>query len=289
MINHRRGIAIVVAGLACTFAAVAAARLTGNAASYVDPSGDGASAPDISAVDVMNDDRGDVTVRVTIANRQAPAAEDWLALFLDVDDVTDDQGSLQAEYAVVADSGGGHFLQLGDGEPQEVPPVALTSFSSSFANGALTLRFNQRDLQDTTALNLWLRTGTDGDEYDDAPDGDDVWEYRVISPTLYVLAFAPPKAARAGQTVRGLLTVRGARQGTARIGCTATIGGRRVQGKADWFTFSVVAGGTASVVKADPRCAWAIPKDARGKLMRGTMTLSQDGLQVSRAFSVRVR
>jgi hypothetical protein len=280
----------MVAVVACTFVGAAAARLTGNTASYVDPSGDGASAPDVSAVEIANDDRGDVTVRVSLANRQAPAAEDWVALFLDVDDVKDGEGTLQPEYAVVADADGGHFLRLGDGEPQEVPSLVLTNFSSSFANGVLTLRFNQRDLQDTTALNLWLRAGTEGDEYDDAPDGDAVWEYRVVSPTLYVLAFAPPKAVRAGQTVRGLLTVRGARQGTARIGCTATIGGRRIQGKADWFTFSLaVAGGTTSVVKADPRCAWAIPKDARGKLMRGTMTVSQDGLQVSRAFSARVR
>jgi hypothetical protein len=287
--HQRRTVAAATVVLACALAAAAAARLVGNAASYADPTGDGASAPDVAVVDVTNDNRGDVIVRVTLANRQVTTAEDWVTLYLDVDDVEDAEGSLQAEYAVVADSDGGHFLRLGDGEPQDVPSLLLTSFASSFANGVLTFRVNQRDLKDTTALNLWLHTGTEVDEsFDDAPDGDAVWEYSVISPTLYVLAFSPPTAARAGQTVRGLLTVRGVRRDTARIGCTATIGGRRLQGKADWFTFSLAGGGITSVVKADPRCAWAIPKTARGKLMRGTMTVLQDRLQVSRNFSVRV-
>lgn len=286
-----RTIAIVAAVvLGCALATTAGARFSGNSAVYADPAGDAPSAPDITSVSVSNDDRGDVSFRIALGNRPAASAQDWVALFLDVDDVADADGTLAAEYLLLADAGGGHFLRLGDVDPQELPAFLLSGFASSFAGGVLSLRVNQRDLRDTSKLNLWLRAGTEGDEsVDDAPDGDGVWEYGVVSPTLYVLSFSPPKSARVGEVVRGSMIVRGASRGAGRIGCTATLGGRRLAGKGDWFTLSLAGGGTVETLKADPRCAWTIPRSARGKLMRGTITLTQSGLQVSRSFSVRVR
>ena len=287
----RTGLAAAVV-LAGTLVATGTAALLGNSASYADAAGAAASAPDIPSVAVANDDPGNLSFRITLANRSALAAEDRVVLHLDVDGAEDEEGHLSSDYAIVYDPDGAHFLDLGGESPAELPAALLTGFSGSFTGGVLALRVNQRYLADTTLLNFWLGAATELDESrDDAPDGDAVWEYRIVSPSMYVLSFSRPQAARAGQTVRATMSVRGARRGTSKVTCTATVAGKRLKGKADWFTITVVDGssGTSRALSADPRCAWTVPKSAKGKLLRATVAVAQGGLQVARSFSVRVR
>jgi hypothetical protein len=278
--------------LAGAVATTGAAALLGNSASYADAAGDAASAPDISSVAVANDDPGNLSFRITIANRSALAAEDRVVLHLDVDGTEDEEGHLNSDYAIAYDPDGAHFVELTGDEPRELPAALLTGFGGSFTGGVLSLRVNQRYLADTSLLNFWLGAGTElDDSRDDAPDGEGVWEYRVVSPSMYVLSFSRPQAARAGATVRATMSVRGARRGTSKVTCTATVAGTRLKGRADWFTISVVDGssGTSRTLSADPRCTWAVPKSAKGKLLRARVAVAQGGLQVARSFSVRVR
>lgn len=290
--RKRTGGLAAVLLLAGALVATGTAALLGNSASYADAPGDAASAPDISSVAVANDDPGNVSFRIAIPNRSALAAEDQVVLHLDVDGAEDEEGNLSSDYAIAYDPDGAYFVDLRGDQPRELPAALLTGFSGSFTGGVLSLRINQRYLADTTALNFWLAGTTELDESrDDAPDGEGVWEYRIVSPSMYVLSFSRPQAARAGAKVLATMSVRGARRGASKVTCTATVAGKRLKGKADWFTISVVDGssGTSSTLSADPRCTWTVPKSARGKQLRATVTVAQGGLQVARSFSLRVR
>lgn len=277
---HGRWAAAGVAALA--LAATAAAS---NSASYADPAGDGASAPDVAAVTVSNDDAGTIAFQVGIANRATLGPQDWVAVALDTDLKEDAEGFVEPEYLLSYGPGGAALeRRVGEDWIGLVAPL-LTSFGGSFQAGVARLTVNQTDIDDPAALNFWIVGGTDADESRDlAPDGDDVWDYRVLSPTLYVLRFDRPQVAAAGKRVVALMKVRGVAAGKARITCAATVGGKRVAGKADWFRI-IGAGRTT----AEPRCTWIVPRRTKGKLLRATMTVGQSGLQVGRSFSLRIR
>jgi hypothetical protein len=153
----------------------------------------------------------------------------------------------------------------------------------------LTMTVNQDDLGGTAALDFYVLTGAQGsDARDDAPDGDYVWDYAVRSPTLYVLRYDRPSRAVAGKALVAGMTVRGARERSARIACTARAGGQAVRGRGDWFRVVIQVGSTTRT-RVSPRCTWQVPQGARGKTLRGSIALSQEGLQVSRSFALKVR
>jgi hypothetical protein len=285
--------------LACALATAAVlvtagmAQIRSNSVSLSDPAGDGASAPDITSVDVSNDDAGNLSFKIGLGNRSTLAGEDWVIVFLDVDDVQDAEGNVHPEYGLGADSEGTTLYDLRGESAQAIPSVLLTNFSATLAGGLLTVNMNQRDLGDATALNLWLQSGTNADESrDDAPDGTSVWEYSIVSPALYVLSFSPPKAAKAGGSVVATMDVRGAHEATSKVTCAASIAGRAVRGKADWFKVflgSTGNPGTSAVLKEQPRCTWAVPRNTKGKLLRGAVTVTTSGHRVTRSFSLRIR
>jgi hypothetical protein len=61
-----------------------------------------------------------------------------------------------------------------------------------------------------------------------------------------------------------------------RIGCAAGFPGHRLTGKPRFAA-------------ARATCAWRLPKSARGKRLSGTLSVTYQGVQVKRAFSVRVK
>jgi hypothetical protein len=273
---------IAAAGAALTLVTTAAAS---NSSSYADPGGDSASAPDVTSVVVANSDAGAITFKAGIGNRAAFTPQDWVTVMIDVDLKENAEGFLDPEYAVTYTAAGPVFAIRNGESWATVPAPLLTGFGGSFQGGVATLTINQMDLGDATFVNFWLFSGTEADEStDDAPDGDAVWEYRIVSPSLYVLTFDPPKTAVAGKRVIAGMKVRGAKPGSSRIVCAANVGGKRVAGTGSWFRITLL-GRTI----AQPRCTWIAPKTAKGKLLRGTMSVVQSGLQVSRTFSVRVR
>ena len=278
---------IAAAAAALTLVGVAAAGNThvrSNSASFSDPAGDAGAAPDVTTVNVANDDAGAITFRIGIANRAVFGPDDAVGVLIDTDGKEDAEGNLTFEYLLAYSDEGAQFLAWDGDSWQRVPPFVLHRFSGGYASGVLTFTVNQMDLANTQNALFYVHGITSGEAFDDAPDGDIVWKYDVVSPSLAVLAFAPPKTAAVGQPLVAGMTVRGATPATGRVVCTGRIGTRSVAGRGDWFR--IIAG---PFQKATPRCTWTPPRGTNGKLLRATITVSQSGLQVTRSFSVRIR
>src|SRR5436309_832928 len=75
-----------------------------NSSTFVDPTGDApAAAPDVTSVQVSNDDAGTVFFRITIPNRSGADDPDFIAVLVDTDGNTRtgcSRGTFGAEYAL---------------------------------------------------------------------------------------------------------------------------------------------------------------------------------------------
>lgn len=171
-----------------------------NGVSYADAVGDeAAAAPDLGAVQVSNDDKGQVVFRISIPNRAALAPTDLVAVFVDADGKLGSgcaRGVFGAEYALDVLAGRYVFGRcVGGAWSFGRRP---SSFSGSFANSTLTLGVNLRELGGTRrfAFRIGAATTTESlPAYDFAPDvGTPAWSYDVIAPPQAVLK--PPKLCR---------------------------------------------------------------------------------------------
>ena len=191
--------ALGTAAAACVLllAPLAGAR---NSSPYVDAAADApAAAPDLTAVQVSNDDAGNVVFRISISNRTALGGTDLVAVFVDADSKTGTgcaRGVFGAEYAL--DVLGGRYVFgrcLGGRWSFTNRP---SSFSGSFASSTLTLKVNRRDLGGTSRLDFRIGAAATTEAepaYDFAPDiGTSTWSYQVIAPPQAVLK--PPTRVR---------------------------------------------------------------------------------------------
>ena len=173
-------------------------------ASSSSPYADGAAdappaAPDLTAVQVSNDDAGSIVFRISIPNRVVLGGTDLVSLLVDADGKTGTgcaRGPFGAEYAL--DVLGGRYVFgrcLGGRWSFTNPP---SSFSGSFADSTLTLKANRRDLRGTSRLDFRIGAAatTEADPaYDFAPDiGTSAWSYQVIAPPQAVMK--PPARHR---------------------------------------------------------------------------------------------
>jgi hypothetical protein len=89
-----------------------------------------------------------------------------------------------------------------------------------------------------------------------------------------------PRRPQAGRTFTASMVATrsdtGATLAGGQVSCTATVGGKRLAARVRAF-----AGSRA-------RCGWRIPASARGKRIRGTVTVVFEGRRVSRSFSATV-
>ena len=118
---------------------------------------------------------------------------------------------------------------------------------------------------------------------DFAPDlGHGFFSYQVLTKlVLTVTAFTTsPKPPKAGRTFSvSLAATENDTKGPVRAGtvaCPATLAGKRAVA-----VTHVVANGIAT-------CVWRIPKTAKGRIMRGTITLTVQGAHVTRPFAARI-
>ena len=197
MRGPRWALGLGVAACVLLLAPLAGAR---NSSPYVDAAADApAAAPDLTAVQVSNDDAGNVVFRISISNRTALGGTDLVALFVDADGKLGTgcaPGVFGAEYAL--DVLGGRYVFgrcLGGRWSFTNRP---SSFSGSFADSTLTLKANRRDLRGTSRLDFRIGAAatTEADPaYDFAPDiGTSAWSYQVIAPPQAVMK--PPARHR---------------------------------------------------------------------------------------------
>ena len=265
-----------------------------NSTTYPDSVGEDPQAPDITSTTVSNDDTGLITFKIAISNRPALTPDMVAQIFLDTDQntATGDPQSSGAEYAIQLVSGS---VDLFNWSGTTYTFTAAPSLTYAYDATGATIRINASELGKPKAFNFVVRvisglTVDAGGNLDDtnahsdsSPDpGHGTFVYHVqITVTLTVVAFTTtPKPVRAGKAFSvGLAanesdTGGAVQQGT--IACVAKLAGKRLPLKS-----SRLANGVAV-------CVWAVPKTAKGRRIQGSISLTVQGAQVSRAFSLTV-
>jgi hypothetical protein len=297
-VNRRTMVlATVVAALAAmpALALGGSTRTASNAQTFTDSVGEDAAAPDITSIAVSNDDAGNIVFQVNISNRPALTQDMLLLLFLDTDrnTSTGDSTALGSDYAIQLAPGEVDLFQWNGTD--YAPAQAQTSLTFQYATTGATIRVSAAELGKTKGFNFGVDAlsgivvGPTGDpdltnvHIDLAPDrGHGFFSYEVKTTlTLTVTAFTTsPKPAKAGKSFSAGLaatesdTAGAVQQGAVR--CAATIAGKPLPRKS-----SRLANGIAA-------CVWQIPKTAKGKTIRGTVTLVVQGVQVARSFAAKI-
>ena len=271
------------------------ARATTNAQSFADSTGEDASAPDITSIDVSNTDAGLITFHIAISNRPTFTSDMAVLVWLDTDAnaATGDPQSLGAEYVIELDSGAVGLFKW-NGTTYDNAPSSTTLTYAYDASGA-TIHIGTQDLDGTKAINFGadaisgITTDASGNadftnaHSDLAPDpGHGFFNYSVLTKlTLKQTAFAyTPKPAKSGARLTATLAATesdtsGPVAG-ATISCVATIKGVKLRA-----THSL-ANGVAS-------CFWKVPKTAKGKTLIGSITITLKGTTLAHGFTTKVR
>jgi hypothetical protein len=205
---------------------------------------------------------------------------------------TGDPQSLGADYVIELDPGAIGMFQWNGSD--YAPAPSQTSLIFAYANGA-TIHVSAADLGKTKGFRFaviaasGVTTDAAGNldftniHRDAAPDsGHGFFSYSVLTKlVLSVTAFTTsPKPAKAGRPFSASLaanendTAGPVQSGT--VACGATIALKRIVAASH-----VLTNGVAS-------CVWRIPKTAKGKTIRGTVTLTVQGVQVTRPFSAKI-
>jgi len=269
-------------------------RSQANSQTFTDSTGENAAAPDITTIQVSNDDAGNITFQVNISNR--PALTPDMALFMLID--ADNNAATGDPQAAGAD----FLLQLVPGDVALFPwagtdygnAAPAASLNYSYGAAGATIHVNASDLGKTRAFNFYtlvfsgITTDASGNPdltnavADRAPDNGS-YAYQVLTKlVLTSTAFTTaPKPARAGKSFTvGLAANENDTGGPVQSGtvsCSATIAAK---------TLPAVRRG--SLANGIATCIWKIPKTARGKTIRGTITVTVRGVALKKGFSAKI-
>ena len=287
---------VALVALPATDGASARLRSAANSVTFDDSTGENPDAPDITSVVVSNSNVGLITVKINIPNRPTLTEDMLIDVDMDADNnsSTGDPGSLGADYSIeLFQSRINLFRWDGKSFTRTATDPPQTSLVFSYAAGA-TIKISAAELGNTTRFNfdalalsgIVLDANGDPDftnvKGDLAPDpGHGFWNYRVKTAPLKLVAkkFTAGKP-RAG----GLYTVRlvaarsdtGAVLESGQVSCKASVAGRPLAAR------------THRIVNKEARCVWLIPSTARGKQIRGSITVAFEGLKVSRSFAATI-
>jgi hypothetical protein len=265
-----------------------------NSKDFTDSVGEDPNAPDITSVNVSNDDAGNITFTINISNRPALTPDMFLLLFVDADKnpSTGEADLNGADYAIQLVPGAIDLFQWNGSD--YVLASSQASLTFVYGTAGATIHISAADLNKTKGFNFGViavsgvtvdaagNPNFDNIRRDAAPDpGHGFWSYDVLTKlVLTVTAFTTsPKPAKAGRTFSVSMaatendTAGPVQSGT--VACVATLAGKRIVA-----IRHVVANGIAS-------CMWRIPKTAKGRLIRGTITLTVQGTRVTRPFTAR--
>jgi hypothetical protein len=266
-----------------------------NSTTFADSVGEDANAPDITNVVVSNDDAGNITFQVNVSNRPALTSDMFFLIFIDSDQnqATGESDLLGSDYIIELDPGAVSLFQWNGTD--YVAAASQTSLTYAYAATGPTIRVSAAELGKTTGFKFGVDAvsgaaiDANGNpdftniHRDAAPDpGHGFYTYQVLTRLiLSVTAFTTsPKPAKAGRPFSASLaamendTGGPVQAGTA--ACNATIAFKRIVA-----VTHVVTNGVAS-------CVWRIPATGKGKVLRGTITLTVRGVKVTRSFSSRI-
>jgi hypothetical protein len=270
----------------------APAAASANSVTFQDSTGERPDSPDITTIVVSNTNSGEVAFKI---NPFARVTDDML-IGIDIDSdanaATGDPDT-GADYAIELFRGTANLFRW-DGtnfsRRQNDPPQATLTFSGP------TIKINVSELGATKHLKFdaivitGISVNSSGDldftnaRADLAPDaGHGLYDYPVKTAALKLVSksFAlSPRSPVAGRALTASLTV--ARNDTGAVikggtvVCSANVGGARIAVRVHKFV-----GSTA-------RCAWLIPGSARGKSIRGSISVVFEGKRITRSFAARV-
>ena len=270
-------------------------RHVSNTTTFLDSIGEDPQAPDIVNIVVSNDDAGNITFQINISNRPALTPDMLMLIFLDTDSnaQTGDVASLGSEYAIQLESGAVGLFQWNGSD--YLGASSQTSLTYAYTTGGATIHISGADLGKTKAFKFGtiflsgIATGPTGEadftnvHVDAAPDrGHGFYTYEVKTQLiLSVTAFTTsPKPAKAGRAFSASLAATqndtGGPVASGTASCNATIAFKKIVA-----VTHVVTNGVAS-------CVWKIPATAKGKTLRGTITLTVQGVKVTRTFSSKI-
>jgi hypothetical protein len=173
-----------VAAAACVLLLASGAGAS-NSFDYADALSDApAAAPDLTAVQVSNDDAGTIVFRISIPNRTALEESDLVSLFVDTDGRVRTgcaRGTFGAEYSLAALGRRYVFGRCVRG--RWAFRTRPRSFAVSFSGSVLSLTANRRAFGHTGAMTFRLGAAALSRDaaYDFAPDvGTPAWSYRVV-------------------------------------------------------------------------------------------------------------
>jgi hypothetical protein len=264
-------------------------------ASFDDPAGDQRNteelvAPDITAVQISNTPGGLITLRISVANHTALPNGSRIAALFDVDRRIE-TGELGFEYAVRhdVDASGRAALTFERWEESlfQLVQIPATNLSSSFSAGVFTLTVPRSELGNTTGFQFGMyaaQLDPDGDDHavDDAPNAN-LWSYELtglpaprLSTTRLVVMPGRPVAGKSFVVHAGVRRMdTGTPVTSASVTCAARIGGAKIRAVGRF------SGGRA-------RCVVSVPRAAKGKTVRGTITIRAARTSVTRNFRYQV-
>ena len=272
-----------------------------NRVTFTDSTGEDPQGPDITTVVLSNDDRGTLTWVINVPNRPTLTGDMAFDILINSDSnaATGDPQLFGADYdlIVIGPISGPAEAALfrWDGREFTAQGVPQTSLIFGHANGAMTIRLNASELGNTRRLQFILLALTglvltpegqldaENARFDLAPDpGHGLYSFdvRITPPRLLVRSLGlRPATPRAGRPLSALVTFArsdGAPATAPSVTCRARLGG------------SALRASGSSVTGSRATCRWALPANARGKTIRGTVTVRAGGLRASRSFTRRV-
>ena len=288
--------AIAVGGAVIVVAALAGSAQAVNSQTYQDSLGENPDSPDITSIVVSNDDTGLITWKINISNRPALTQDMAIPIYLDTDQNanTGDKQSGGAEYAIELDPGQVTLFKWNGSDYVVASPQ--TTLTYVYDSTGATIKINASELGGTKALNFLvlafsgITTASDGSadfskaHGDSAPDPlHGTYAYRVLTVLkLTVASFVTsPSAPKAGATFSTSLAANendtGGPVEAGTVTCSATLAGTPLAALKHAF-----ANGVAT-------CSWKIPKTAKRKAFKSSVTLTVRGATATRRYAGTVK
>jgi hypothetical protein len=274
-----------------------ATKVSSNSQTFPDSVGEDPNAPDITSVVVSNDDAGAIAFKINISNRPALTSDMDVQLIMDSDNnaATGDPTAFGADYLIDLEPGQVGLYKYTPATQDYRFASSQTSLTFSYDATGAAIHISAADLGGTKLLHFgaFVASGIVLDangnpdftnaKTDLAPDpGHGLYTYQVLTKlTLAVQAFVyAPKPAKQGKNfVAGFAATESDTAGpvtNGTVACTATAGLKHLVALTHAVKNGVVA------------CIWHVPLKTKGKMLRGTVSLTVQGTTVKRSFAVKI-
>jgi hypothetical protein len=275
-------------GLSVLVVTLLAAAVALGDARFTDPAGDGGTAADITAVSVAHDASGNLTFAVTTNQPTLPTGH-VLTFYFDADE-SSSTGGAGVEFLLTFGESGWEFDRWNG---TEFVDAAASTASAVYSNGVLTFKLNKSDLGGANTFVFYVvsyQYDEDGEVVasDDAPDGNEVYEYTLIAPLpapkpLTLRASAPVTVPAAPVHAKAFAV----RVAVTRGDTSGALASGVVTCKASVAFKPLRAAGSLRAGRAG--CAMVIPRTAKGKRLRGTIKVTFRNASVTKSFNYLIR